>query len=149
MEISYVCKHFSELSAAELYEVLKLRVNVFVVEQTCPYPECDDKDQQAYHLMGYSANELMAYARILAPGVSYPTASIGRVVVKAEYRLYKKGYELMRLAINKTCQLYDINEITISAQHRLEKFYCNLGFKSKGGIYLEDDIPHIKMLFSG
>lgn len=147
MELHYVTKHFSKLSAAELYEILTLRINIFVVEQHCPYPECDDKDKDAWHVMGYNdRQELVAYARILAPGVSYDSSSIGRVVVKEDHRKHKLGYQLMERAISETLSLYNTKTITISAQYHLENFYGKLGFKSKGDVYPEDDIPHIKMI---
>ncbi len=148
MNIQYELKHFNQLTTNELYEVLKLRTDVFVVEQNCPYPECDNKDQEAYHLLAYTENrELMAYVRILAPGVSYKDPAIGRVVVKPEFRLHKKGHELMQEAIEHTTKLFGTTSITISAQQHLEKFYGNLGFVSKGEMYLEDNIPHVKMVF--
>jgi ElaA protein len=147
MKITYKTKHFSKLSVNELYELLKLRVNIFVVEQNCPYPECDDKDKDAYHVMGYNENfELVAYARILAPGVSYESASIGRVVVREDHRKHKLGYQLMERTIADTFSTYKTEKITISAQYHLEKFYGTLGFKSVGDVYPEDDIPHIKMI---
>lgn len=138
-------KKFSELSVNDLYALLQLRNNVFVVEQNCPYPDTDDKDQKAMHLLIWEGSELTAYARILSPGVSYPEASIGRVVTSGNHRGKGLGKILMERCIQETQNLYPQQEIVISAQAHLDKFYSDLGFKAEGEVYPEDDIPHQKM----
>ncbi|MFK7756210.1 MAG: GNAT family N-acetyltransferase [Flavobacteriales bacterium] len=139
-------KEFSELNTTELYELIKLRIDVFVVEQDCPYSDLDGKDYGATHLW-YASDDgvIMAYARILKPGVSYDEAAIGRVIVAEDFRLYKLGSKLMKDAIDHIST--DKNQaIRLSAQKHLEQFYENLSFKSTGKEYLEDGIPHVEML---
>jgi ElaA protein len=140
-------KKFSDLSAAELYEILKLRNEVFVVEQNCPYQDADGKDQDALHLMGFKGPDLVAYARLLKPGISYKEAAIGRVVVSGQHRGHKYGRELMEQALRDSLLQFNTNEIIVSAQKYLEKFYNDLGFVTESDTYLEDDIPHIKMRY--
>lgn len=148
MELKWSVKHFSELSAKELFDIYKLRVEIFVVEQNCPYQEVDNKDLPAFHLSGYHENELVAYCRILPKNISYPETSIGRVVVKASFRKYKLGTLLMEKAMQEIKTRFPKEGIRISAQSHLENFYASLGFVSTGKRYLEDDIPHVEMLFS-
>lgn len=133
-------KHFSELSNTELYEILKLRNEVFVVEQKCYYQDCDGHDLDAHHLLCYD-DELIGYLRILKSGVTYDEASIGRVVVKRSHRSHKIGQKIMQAAIE-----YLEPPIRISAQAYLLSFYQSLGFKQVSEMYLEDDIPHVEML---
>lgn len=145
--IVWKCLKFSELSTSQLYEVLKLRTNIFVVEQDCPYPELDDKDQSSYHFCGFSeTGSLLAYARLLPPGISYPEASIGRVAILEEARGQNLGKTLMILSRESTENLFN-SDIVISAQLYLLKFYQNLGFQKISDVYLEDDIEHIKMKY--
>lgn len=143
--MNFAVKTFNELSVNELYEVLKLRSEVFVIEQNCNYQDMDDKDKVALHVMGFDGPELVAYARILAPGISYKEASIGRVIVNKNFRGKDYGRELMKVCIDKTLSQFKVNQIVISAQYYLLKFYRELGFVEEGDIYPEDDIPHIKM----
>lgn len=143
--MQFVLRSYKELSVDELYEALKLRCAIFVIEQNCNYQDMDDKDQESYHLLGYSGKQLVAYARILPQGLSYKEASIGRVVVDKNFRGKSGGKALMQEAIAQAKKLFNTNEIVISAQCYLEKFYGDLGFKIEGESYLEDDIPHIKM----
>lgn len=143
--MQFVVKAYKNLSVDELYEALKLRCAIFVIEQNCNYQDMDDKDKDAYHLLGYEGTELVAYARLLPQGISYKEASIGRVVVNQQFRKKGSGIELMKKAIEETKSIFNTNEIVISAQSYLERFYGNLGFISEGESYLEDDIPHIKM----
>jgi len=143
--MEFVLRSYKELSVDELYEALKLRCAIFVIEQNCNYQDMDDKDQDSYHLLGYEGQQLVAYARILPKGLSYKEASIGRVVVDKNFRRKNSGKALMTEAITQTKKLFSTNEIVISAQCYLEKFYGDLGFKIEGESYLEDDIPHIKM----
>lgn len=143
--MNFVLKPYKELTVDELYEALKLRCAIFVIEQNCNYQDMDDKDQASYHLLGYDEGKLVAYARILPKGLSYKEASIGRVVVDKNFRGRSAGKELMKRAITDAMELFGTNEIVISAQCYLERFYTDLGFKIEGESYLEDDIPHIKM----
>lgn len=145
MEILFEIKRFNELSAQELYILLQLRSEVFVVEQNCVYQDIDGKDAIAIHLLGTYNNELVAYVRIFKPGDYFEQASIGRVVVKQNYRDRKWGYDLMNKAIQATEEVFNETKITISAQLYLKKFYENLGFIQTSEMYLEDDIPHIEM----
>lgn len=145
MSIIFQIKRFNALSTDELYQSLKLRADVFVVEQNCVYPDIDGKDGKALHLLGTFNDEVVAYARLFAPGYYFDNASIGRVVVSAAYRDRKWGHELMRAAIAGIQEHYGTDAITISAQEYLKKFYESHGFIQEGEGYLEDDIPHIRM----
>lgn len=145
MSITFKIKRFNELSVAELYQSLKLRADVFVVEQNCVYPDIDGKDEKALHLLGVFNDEVVAYARLFAPGYYFDNASIGRVVISPDYRDRKWGHELMRAAITGISENFDTQAITISAQEYLKKFYESHGFVQEGEGYLEDDIPHIRM----
>ena len=146
--IDWKFKHFNELDNNELYEILTLRSKVFVVEQKCIYLDTDDKDQKSWHLYGYIDHKLIAYSRILPPGISYNEASIGRVVTDPDYRNNGYGIDLMKLAIEKTKSQFNVSQIKISAQCYLLKFYTELGFTTSSHEYLEDDIPHVEMIFS-
>ena len=143
--ISFVTKTFNELSNYELYQLLQLRAQVFVVEQNCAYLDMDDKDLNALHVLGYENNELVACTRLLAQGVSYPEAAIGRVVTHAKVRSLGYGKLLMQYSINQTKQQFNTTEIVIGAQKYLEKFYVSFGFVTEGDEYLEDNIPHLTM----
>jgi len=145
--IQFQTKHFNELSLFEFHDILAVRIQSFVVEQNCPYQELDGKDINAYHVIG--ANQkgvIIATARILLSGVSYPEISIGRVVVKPDYRLKKVGNLLMQECLRFVDVHLGKQPIRISAQAHLEKFYNSFGFVSTGKAYLEDGIPHIEML---
>lgn len=144
-EIKWKIKPFNALSLAELYEVLELRSLVFVVEQNCVYQDIDHKDQKAVHLLGDVEGKLVAYARLFDAGIYFENASIGRVIVHPEARANKYGHELMRVAIEQIKNLFDKENITISAQLYLQKFYESHGFMPTSEVYLEDDIPHIEM----
>lgn len=143
--VQFVTKAFSELSTHELYQLLQLRAEVFVVEQQCPYLDMDNKDLKALHVLGYDANRLVASARLLPGGISYDEASIGRVVTHASVRRFGYGKLLMQYSINECLQRFHTNEIVISAQLYLKRFYTELGFIAEGEVYPEDDIPHIQM----
>ncbi len=145
--LKWQCLSFSELTTTQLYEMLKLRVDVFVVEQTCPYPELDDKDriEGVMHLLGYQNDELVAYLRLLPKGISYPTLSIGRVVTKQTARGGGLGQQLMLQALQQCQQHWPEEVITISAQQYLVAFYRQHGFVQTSEMYLEDDIPHVEM----
>lgn len=140
---------FEQLDTHSLYNLLKLRVDVFVVEQKCPYPELDDKDHhsEVRHLIGRIGDEIAAYCRILPAGVSYPSPSIGRVIVAEKYREFKLGHSLLEKAINAIGLLWpQCNTIEIGAQQHLEAYYQKHGFKRCSEMYLEDGIPHIDMV---
>ena len=146
MELTWTLKKFEELTPTELYAAMRLRGEVFVVEQNCPYLDADNKDQYAWHLMGWNEKELVAYVRILPAGVSYPFPSIGRVVTSPRYRGTGSGRKLMDVAIEKTYELYGRAPIKIGAQLYLKKFYQSFGFEQTSEIYLEDGIDHIEMV---
>ncbi len=139
-------KSFSELSKKELYEILKLRVDVFVVEQECPYPELDDKDDMAYHLIGRDNCEIIAYSRLFLPGDYFEEAAIGRVIVKEEYREQNIGTEMLGESIKFLIEEKCAKDIKLSAQNHLRNFYGKHGFEPVSDVYLEDGIPHIDML---
>jgi ElaA protein len=143
--IQFKIKPFPELSTNELYEMLQLRSEVFVVEQNCVYQDIDGKDQKAIHVLGYSDGILVVYSRLFKPKDYFEYASIGRVIVKESYRDKKLGHELMRVSIDAITTLFQETKITISAQLYLQKFYESHGFVVVGESYLEDDIPHIEM----
>ncbi|MEO7523124.1 MAG: GNAT family N-acetyltransferase [Ferruginibacter sp.] len=147
-EINLVYKAFNELSVSELYIILKLRSEIFVVEQNCVYLDTDDKDQASFHLCGWLNDNLVAYARILPPGIAFAEASIGRVSTSISYRKNGKGRQLMEKAIDITLNQFKGAGIQIGAQLYLEKFYSSLGFYQIGDGYMEDGIQHIHMLFS-
>lgn len=142
-------KAFNHLNINELYDILALRNEVFILEQNCPYQDIDGKDKDNLHVMGYENGELMSYCRLLQPGVSYKEASIGRVIVKENYRKGKYGSQLMQTAVNYMINEMNLVTIRISAQAHLVEFYSQFGFKPCGDIYLEDDIEHIEMYFEG
>lgn len=148
MQLKWKLNYFKELSTEELYTILQLRNEVFVVEQNCVYQDADNKDSISFHLSGWDGGNLVAYCRILPPGVSYTEASIGRVVSSPEYRNKGYGKQLMNEAIIHTLAQFECNTIKISAQLYLQKFYEQLGFVKLSDSYLEDNIPHIEMLFS-
>jgi ElaA protein len=145
MSIQFTIKPFNELLVTELYQVLQLRSEVFVVEQNCVYQDIDGKDSKGLHLLGTFDGNIVAYARLFAPGHYFDNASIGRVVINADYRDCKWGHSLMQSAIAGIKEHYREDAITISAQLYLKKFYEGHGFVQDGDEYLEDDIPHIRM----
>lgn len=147
--ISFVNKNFHALTTEELYKILALRVEVFVVEQNCPYQDVDGKDLYSIHVLGYIKNQLVAYARVLGQGISYQKyASIGRIVTSPAVRGNNHGHDLVDVAIEVCQKNFHGQPIKISAQAHLEKFYSKHGFKATGEAYLEDDIPHIGMLLN-
>lgn len=143
--IQFKIKPFTALSTAELYDMLKLRSEVFVVEQNCVYLDIDGKDQKAIHVLGYYDGVLAAYSRIFKPNDYFQESSIGRVIVKQSHRDKKLGFKLMQTSIDAIKDNFNETSITISAQLYLQKFYESLGFVTVGESYLEDDIPHIEM----
>ena len=139
-------KSFSELSTQELYDLLQLRSEVFVVEQDCVYQDLDGKDEKAFHVLGFKDEKLIAYTRIFKPGDYFEKASIGRVVVAKNEREHKYGFDIMKASAEAIKIRFNETTIKISAQVYLKKFYNSLGYKAVGEEYLEDDIPHIAML---
>lgn len=139
-------KSWDEVSKEEFYEITQLRIDVFVIEQNCPYQDLDGNDKYSHHVIGRtSSGELVGYSRIVFPGKTYPEVSIGRVVVKENMRGKKIGYELMKVSIEGVVDLYGKVKVHISAQEHLAKYYTNLGFVKTTDMYLEDNIPHIGM----
>ena len=137
---------FAALTAAELYELLQLRTEVFVIEQDCVFQDMDGADATAVHVLGTSGGQLVAYARCFAAGVKFAEASIGRVITRQAMRSSGLGHELMRQAIFCVFQHSGAQPIRIGAQARLERFYLQHGFLTTGLPYIEDGIPHIEML---
>ena len=139
-------KTFNQLTLDELYYLLQLRSEVFVVEQDCVYQDIDGKDKKALHVIGKIDNTITAYTRIFKPCDYFKEASIGRVVVSKKSRHFNYGHQLMISSIEAVELSFNTTEIKLSAQKHLEKFYNNLGFKTIGESYLEDGIPHIAMI---
>jgi ElaA protein len=142
---SWTFKEFNNLTPSELYAILRLRSEVFVVEQDCVFQDMDNKDQQCHHLMGWQDEKLIACSRLVPPGIAYEDPSIGRVVTSPSSRNSGAGKELMLRSIEQLTKLYGKTPITIGAQLYLKKFYESFGFKQSGNIYDEDGIDHIKM----
>ncbi|MFL1010538.1 GNAT family N-acetyltransferase [Flavisericum labens] len=142
-------KSFEELNKQELYDMLQLRSEVFVVEQDCVYQDIDGKDEKALHVLGFNNNnKLIGYTRIFKPGDYFKEASIGRVVVAKSERYHNYGNQLMEASIQAVKEYFNKSLIKISAQCYLKQFYNNLGFNAVGEEYLEDGIPHTAMLGS-
>lgn len=142
-------KTFSQLSVEALFEIMKLRVDVFVVEQQCAYPELDEYDRHSVttHLSGRNdVGELIAYVRLLPPGLRYPEVSLGRFVVRADFRKKGIGHELLQAALLEISDCWPKMSIKISAQDYLQEFYAQYGFSRVSDIYLEDGIPHLEMV---
>jgi ElaA protein len=143
--MNFITKKFSELNITELYEILQLRAEIFVVEQDCVYQDMDFKDQKSLHVFGYKNDKIIAYTRIFRPGDYFDNASIGRVLVVASERKYGFGHDLMKASIAAIKTHFKVTEITISAQKYLKKFYETHHFMQIDDEYLEDGIPHIRM----
>ena len=143
--MEFKVKKFSDFTINELYNVLQLRSEVFVVEQDCVYQDIDYKDQKALHVLGFKDNQVIAYTRIFKPGDYFNNSSIGRVVVKENQRKYGYGHQLVKVSIEAIKKYFKVDDITISAQLYLKKFYEFHDFKKIGEHYLEDGIPHIRM----
>jgi len=146
LQYKWTTKTFESLTPAELYQILRLRSEVFVVEQNCVFLDMDNKDQFSLHLMGYDAANLVASARLIAPGKVYEEMSIGRVVTSPAYRKKGAGRELMHVAIKECYRLFGESPIKIGAQLYLQKFYESLGFAQTSDAYDEDGIDHIEMI---
>jgi ElaA protein len=143
--MEFITRQFSQLTSWEIFSIYRLRSEVFVVEQQCVYQDVDEKDLVSWHVLSLDNGELAGYCRIIPPGVSYAEPSIGRVVVVRKKRGTGQGRILMNYALNKATELFQKQDIVISAQSYLEPFYRSLGFAREGSEYDEDGIPHIKM----
>jgi ElaA protein len=146
--MQFQTKKFNQLSLSEFYEILRLRSEVFVVEQNCVYQDIDDKDQKALHVLGYKNEEIIAYARCFAPGIYFDEAAIGRILVKEAHRATGAGHEIVSASIKAISENFKTTSIHISAQEYLIDFYKSHGFEVKGKGYLEDGIPHVAMVKS-
>ena len=144
--IAWQLKKFDSLTPHELYTILRLRTEVFVVEQTCIFQDMDNKDQSSYHLMGWEKDDLVAYTRLVPPGISYNEPSIGRVVTSPAARGSGIGKLLMEKSIEEINRLYGKTPIKLGAQLYLKKFYESLGFRQSSDVYDEDGIDHIEMI---
>ena len=140
-----IIKSFEELNKAELYQIIQLRIAVFIVEQDCPYPDLDYMDQDAQHLWIEDAGEIVCYLRINPAGSRFTEPSLGRIVTKKSHRNHGLAEKLIKKAIDLVCEK-ESRAIRISAQCYLEKYYEKFGFIKASEEYLEDDIPHIEML---
>ncbi|SEN00240.1 GNAT family N-acetyltransferase [Chryseobacterium taichungense] len=145
--IIWKIKTFDEFTVPELYNVLKARIDVFVVEQNCPYPDLDDYDQKAVHIWAEENGYVLANCRIFDRGIKYPEASIGRVLTTEKARGKRLGKQLIQYALDTIEARFHTDEVRISAQDYLLKFYGEFGFEDTGKKYLEDDIPHTEMLY--
>ena len=145
MQLQWIEKKFTDLTPYQLYAILQLRNEVFVVEQNCVFQDADDKDQDSHHLMGFLNNKLVAYTRLVPPGVIYPEMSIGRVTTAGTVRRMGAGKELMNQSIDYCYRLFDKGPIKIGAQLYLKNFYRSFGFQQISDVYLEDGIEHIYM----
>ncbi|SKC84886.1 GNAT family N-acetyltransferase [Maledivibacter halophilus] len=146
--MNWKIKKFQELNKDEIYEILKTRNEVFVIEQRCFYQECDDKDKNAYHLFAEENGKIIAYLRILEKGASYDEISIGRVLVSRDYRQKGLAKQMMLKAIEFIENELKEQSIRISAQEYLMDFYKSLGFEKVSDLYLEDGIPHLEMFYT-
>lgn len=145
MTLHWLNTPFAALDAAQLYALLQLRQEVFVVEQNCAYADLDGLDQQGWHMRCLDGDTVLAYQRCLPPGVSYPESSLGRIVVSPWARGTGLGRNLVQRGIDFNRQQWPQSDIYIGAQAYLEAFYSSLGFVSEGESYLEDGIPHLHM----
>ena len=149
MKFEHQVKSFQELSLEEFHDIIALRIQIFIIEQNCPYQEVDGKDKLAHHLFFKNEmDEIIAVTRILPQGISYAEVAIGRVVVHEDYRGTGLGNQLMADSMNFVKDKYGEVPVRLSAQKHLENYYGNHGFKSTGKEYLEDGIPHVEMLYN-
>ena len=149
MKFEHQVKSFQELSLEEFHDIIALRIQIFIIEQNCPYQEVDGKDKLAHHLFFKNeTDEIIAVTRILPQGISYEEVAIGRVVVHEDYRGTGLGNQLMSDSMNFVRDKYGEVPVRLSAQKHLENYYGNHGFKSTGKEYLEDGIPHVEMLYN-
>ena len=145
MSIQWQWRRYDELSPREIHAIFAARQAVFIVEQNCPYLDLDGKDLDAWHLMAWSGQDVAAYLRLVAPGVSYPEPSLGRVITTRIARGSGLGRELVARGLEKIHELYPTQPIRIGAQAHLQRFYGSLGFVQSSEPYDEDGIPHLQM----
>jgi ElaA protein len=141
-------KHYTALSIDEFHDIIALRMQVFVVEQDCPYQDLDGKDKDAYHLIAEIEGTIVGTLRLLKPGKHYMEVAIGRVVSHADYRDRKIGHQMMAYSMDYINDQLKLYEVRLSAQSHLTGYYGRYGFESTGKEYLEDGIPHTEMLFT-
>lgn len=147
MTYQWQTSDFGGLNTLELYAALRLRQQVFVLEQNCAYLDLDNLDQDAVHMMCWREGDLLAYQRCLAPGANFSESALGRIVVSAPARGRDLGRELVRRGIRHNLERWPNNDIRINAQAYLQAFYAELGFVADGDVFDEDDIPHIQMVY--
>lgn len=147
IDMEWKIKKYNELTIEELYSILKARIEVFVVEQNCSYQDCDGKDKKAYHLFLEDNGDVIAYTRILEKGISYDEVSIGRFLVKDKYRRKGLAKEMLKRAINFIEETLNEKSIRLSGQVYIKGLYKSFGFEEVSDIYLEDNIPHVEMLY--
>ena len=147
MNLQWQTLSFTRLTLEKMYAVLRLRQQVFVVEQKCAYLDLDNLDQPATHMLGMRGTELLAYQRCLPPGLNYPESSLGRIIVCPTMRGQQLGRELVQRGVKHNLLHWPNNDICISAQAHLQDFYADCGFIAEGDEYLEDNIPHRKMRY--
>jgi len=145
-KLEWSCRNFEALSSVQLYAILKLRTEVFVVEQNCVYQDMDDFDQGALHVTAYRGNELVCYARLLQPGIKYKEPSMGRIICALNSRQLGFGKKLVERSLEYCNENWPDLGVRISAQQQLEKFYAGFGFMTVSEPYLEDGLPHLEML---
>lgn len=149
MHLEWQIKPYQELTLNEFHDIIALRINVFVVEQDCPYQDLDGKDKKSYHVICRDGKgDIVATARIVPPGISYDSPSIGRVVIDESIRGNGIGHDLMKKCVDYSLLEFGNGMITISAQKHLEKYYGSHDFSSTGKEYLEDGIPHVEMTYT-
>ncbi|GAA0227382.1 GNAT family N-acetyltransferase [Metaclostridioides mangenotii] len=146
--MNFQIKKFEDLTADEIYEILRIRSEVFVVEQNCAFQDCDNDDQNSYHIFTAENDRIVSYLRVLKKGISYNEISIGRVLVAKDHRDKGVAKELLIKAIEFIENTLNECEIRISAQEYLKEFYSSLGFEISSDMYLEDEIPHIEMYYN-
>ncbi|MEM8562634.1 MAG: GNAT family N-acetyltransferase [Pseudomonadota bacterium] len=147
MAYRWQISQFEALSNAELYALLRLRQEVFVLEQECLYQDLDNRDQSAVHLFCWEKNELMAYQRALAPGACFADSALGRIVVSVKARGHQVGKALVQRGVQHNLTRWPEHDVRINGQARLEHFYRSLGFAVEGDLFDEDGIPHLHMVY--
>jgi len=145
-KLKWQCSAFHALTPLQLYQLLQLRTEVFVVEQACIYQDLDDLDQDAMHLLGYIDQRLAGYARLVPPGIRYDEPAIGRIASHPAHRRQGHGRAAVKKAVEICQDIWPSEGIRISAQQRLEKFYRDFGFRTVSTPYLEDGLPHVEMI---
>lgn len=143
--ITWHFKRFEDLTITELYKIIQLRIEVFVIEQNAPYQDCDEKDFVSYHIFGTIDEKIVAYARCIPAGISYKEPCLGRVVTSPQYRGKRYGAQVVYLALEAMKTQFKTSDCRISAQLYLQQFYEDYGFKRVSDVYLEDNLPHVEM----